>query len=88
VETKQEGVVRASTRSVDLADEPLCGWYEGPAGRAWDYEGWSWSPDGRSIVLLEQAGTRPFVVDVETGEATELPWDADSAPSWQRAAMN
>jgi hypothetical protein len=67
-------------------DEPHCGWYDGPEGRAWDYEGWSWSPDGRSIVLLERHGTRPLVVDVETGEATELPWESDSAPSWQRVA--
>jgi hypothetical protein len=68
------------------ADEPHCGWYDGPDGRAWDYEGWSWSPDGRSIVMLERRGTRPLVVDVETGETTELPWEADSAPSWQRVA--
>ncbi len=49
-----------------------------------DYEGWSWSPDGRSIVMLERLGTRPLVIDVESGEATELPWEADSPPSWQR----
>jgi hypothetical protein len=53
----------------------------------WDYEGWSWSPDGRSIVMLERKGTRPIVVDVETGRVEELPWKADSAPSWQRIAM-
>jgi Tol biopolymer transport system component len=53
-------------------------------GRKWDYEGWSWSPNGRSIVLLERHGTRPLTVDVETGLATQLPWEADSAPSWQR----
>jgi WD40 repeat protein len=48
------------------------------------YEGWSWTPDGRSIVVLERHGTRPFFVDIETGHATELPWEADSALSWQR----
>jgi len=83
VATKQEG---EALEPADLTDEPLCGWYAGPAGRAWDYEGWAWSPDGRSIALLERAGTRPLVVDVETGEAIELPWEADSAPSWQRVA--
>jgi Tol biopolymer transport system component len=53
-------------------------------GRRWDYEGWSWSPDGHSIVMLERYGTRPIVVDIKSGRSTELPWEADSAPSWQR----
>lgn len=52
----------------------------------WYYEGWSWSPDGRSLLILESHRTRPWVVDVETGRVTELPWEADSAPSWQRVA--
>ncbi len=52
------------------------------------YEGWSWSPDGRSIVLLERHGTRPMVVDIETGLATELPWTSESAVSWQRIAVD
>jgi Tol biopolymer transport system component len=79
--TKREGAPlghRAAT------GEPLCGYYDGPTGRAWDYEGWSWSPDGKGIVFLERRGERPIVVDVETAQATELPWEADSAPSWQR----
>ena len=79
--TKREGAPLGQPAGTD---EPLCGYYQGPTGRAWDYEGWSWSPDGRSIVMLESSGTRPMVVDVETGQATELPWEADSAPSWQR----
>jgi hypothetical protein len=84
VETKTEGSVppRPSEES------EYCGWYEGPDGRVYDYEGWSWTPDGRSIVMLERAGTRPVVVDVETGDAIELPWEADSAPSWQRVAAD
>ena len=79
VETKTEGSVppRPSEES------EYCGWYEGPDGRVYDYEGWSWTPDGRSIVMLERAGTRPVVVDVETGDAIELPWEADSALSWR-----
>jgi hypothetical protein len=47
------------------------------------YEGWSWSPDGRSILVLERHGTRPFFVDIETGQVTELPWEVDGAASWQ-----
>lgn len=82
VQTKTEGA--AHSRPPETAGQPLCGYYQGPTGRAWDYEGWSWSPDGRSIVLLERSGTRPNVVDVESGQATELPWEADSPPSWQR----
>jgi Tol biopolymer transport system component len=49
-----------------------------------DVAGWWWSPDGRSIVGLKQPGTRPVVVDVETDQLRELPWEADSPPSWQR----
>lgn len=51
------------------------------------YEGWSWSPDGRSILVLKDHGTRPVVVDVETDTATELPWETDSFPSWQRVGV-
>jgi WD40 repeat protein len=52
------------------------------------YEGWSWSPDGRSILVLERHGTRPFFVDIDTGQVTELPWTSDSAVSWQRVAID
>jgi len=56
-------------------------------GRGWLHEGWSWSPDGHSMVMLERHGTRPLVIDVETGEASELPWETDSLPSWQRVTI-
>jgi Tol biopolymer transport system component len=49
---------------------------------------WSWSPDGRSLLVLPRPGSRPLTIDVETGEATELPWEADSGPSWQRIAAD
>jgi Tol biopolymer transport system component len=49
-----------------------------------DLVGWSWSPDGRSILVQERAGGRPLVMDLGSGVATELPWEADSLPSWQR----
>jgi hypothetical protein len=52
------------------------------------YEGWSWTPDGRSILVLERHGRRPFFVDIETGLATELPWTSESAPSWQRVPVD
>jgi Tol biopolymer transport system component len=82
VETKYEGDV--SPLPPGEASGCYGGWIQDTDGRAWDYEGWSWSPDGRSIVMLERAGTRPEVVDIESGQATELPWEADSPPSWQR----
>jgi WD40 repeat protein len=50
----------------------------------WYYEGWQWSPDGRSLLVLEKPRTRPWVVDLETDTITKLPWQADSMPSWQR----
>ena len=84
VETKYEGNV--SPMPAGETDGCFGGWIQDTDGRAWDYEGWSWSPDGRSIVLLERRGTRPEVVHVESGQATELPWVADSAPSWQRVS--
>jgi hypothetical protein len=48
------------------------------------YEGWQWSPDGRSLLVLENHRTRPWVVNVERDTVTKLPWLADSMPSWQR----
>jgi hypothetical protein len=35
-------------------------------------------------MFLESPGDHPYVVDVATGDVTELPWTADSGPSWQR----
>jgi Tol biopolymer transport system component len=78
-ETKVEGVVPSDPNFHSVTS---------PTGRKWDYEGWSWSPDGHSIVVLERYGTRPLVIDVETGQATELPWESDSAPSWQRDPLD
>lgn len=52
----------------------------------WYHEGWSWAPDGRSLLVLENHRTHPWVVDIETDTVTELPWLADSMPSWQRVA--
>jgi Tol biopolymer transport system component len=50
----------------------------------WYYEGWMWAPDGRSLLVLENHRTRPWVVDIETDTTRKLPWLADSMPSWQR----
>ena len=50
----------------------------------WFYEAWSWSPDGRSLLVLERHGVRPWVVDIASGTVTSLPWTSDSGPSWQR----
>lgn len=50
----------------------------------WFYESWIWAPDGRSLLVLENHRTRPWIVDVESDTVTKLPWLADSMPSWQR----
>jgi hypothetical protein len=50
----------------------------------WFYESWMWAPDGRSLLVLENHRTRPWVVDIESDTGTKLPWLADSMPSWQR----
>jgi WD40 repeat protein len=50
----------------------------------WYYEGWKWAPDGRKLLVLENHRTRPWLVDIETDTVTQLPWLADSMPSWQR----
>lgn len=52
------------------------------------YEGWGWTPDGRSITILDRHGTRPFLVDIETGVVSELPWVVDGHVSWQRVALD
>ena len=63
------------------ADVRTITWNE---GHTWYYEGWQWSPDGRSVLLLENHQTRPLLVDIATDRSTEMPWLADSNPSWQR----
>lgn len=40
--------------------------------------------DGRSLLLLKDHLTRPVLIDVATDTATELAWETDSFPSWQR----
>lgn len=50
----------------------------------WYYEGWMWAPDGCSLLVLEDHRTHPWVVDIESDTVVELPWLADSMPSWQR----
>jgi hypothetical protein len=87
VETGAEHVLDA-TAAVEK-DVPGPPWEHafGGLGTKYAYAGWSWTPDGRGIVVLERHGTRPFVVDIETGETTELPWVSDSAVSWQRVPI-
>jgi Tol biopolymer transport system component len=50
------------------------------------YWGWSWAPDGRHLLVLARQGSRLMTVDIATGLASELPWEADSPGSWQRVA--
>jgi Tol biopolymer transport system component len=86
--TKEEGTGRPSGYGEPGPDEAWCGWWWTETGRAWDYEGWSWAPDGESIVFLETHGEHPRMVDVQSGEVTDLPWIMDSPPSWQPVALD
>lgn len=53
-----------------------------------------WSPDGRSLLALpaplaERGGSATgfaSIIDVQTGEATNLPWGVETPASWQRLA--
>jgi dipeptidyl aminopeptidase/acylaminoacyl peptidase len=47
-----------------------------------------WSPDGRSLLVRPDPGTRLVMVDAETGVTTELPWETDHWYSWQGAAID
>jgi hypothetical protein len=49
---------------------------------------WSWSPDGQAILLQRDFEGRPEVVDIASDTSTELPWESDSVPSWQRVAVD
>jgi hypothetical protein len=56
--------------------------YEGAPGA----DARTWSPDGRSLLVTDYRLSRSTTIDVETGRATDLPWRAGLAPSWQRVA--
>jgi WD40 repeat protein len=43
----------------------------------------SWSPDGLAVMIWEGPGSRPIVIDAETGASRTLPWASDSSPSWR-----
>lgn len=89
IETGAERVLEATSAvekpMADRATDPEA--FRTDSIRTWHryaYEGWSWTPDGRGILVLERHGTRPMVVDIDTGLTTELPWTSESAVSWQR----
>jgi Tol biopolymer transport system component len=93
LETGAERVLEATSAvekpMADRATDPEA--FRTDSIRTWHryaYEGWSWTPDGRSIMVLERHGTRPMVVDIETGQVSELPWEVDGAPSWQRVPID
>jgi Tol biopolymer transport system component len=50
---------------------------------------WEWAPDDQKILLTPMTGggaLSQLLIDIETGEATPAPWDANSDPAWQRRA--
>jgi dipeptidyl aminopeptidase/acylaminoacyl peptidase len=70
------------------AERELASTAVNPTGAGPIPQGWTWSPDGRSILFVKCSGARPIVVDVASGQSTELPWKAESAPSWQRIPLD
>jgi hypothetical protein len=44
------------------------------------------SPDGTQVLAIESSGKRTLI-DVETGEATQLDLPSDTTFSWQRIAL-
>jgi len=52
------------------------------------YHGWTWAPDGKSILEVPGDGSddagKVIQVDASTGEAHELGWTSNGAASWQR----
>ena len=49
--------------------------------------GYTWSPDGRSLIISRRQGTVSlWSVDVATGEATLVEGVTDKIPTWQRLA--
>jgi len=43
---------------------------------------WAWSPDGTSLLVTNNLSKKPWLVDVVTGVAAQLPWDVESVPNW------
>jgi WD40-like Beta Propeller Repeat len=80
VETATERFLEATYTANPAEVDPA---YDGPT-----LKGWSWSPDGRSIVFAPGDAARLLTVDVETGAMTALPWETDSVASWQRVAAD
>jgi dipeptidyl aminopeptidase/acylaminoacyl peptidase len=52
------------------------------------YHGWSWSPDGSTILEVPGEGsddaTKVMEVDAKSGQAHEVGWTSPNAGSWQR----
>ena len=52
----------------------------------WYYEGWSWSPDGRSLLILESHGPARGWSISRRARSRSCPGRPTPAPSWQRVA--
>jgi Tol biopolymer transport system component len=62
----------------------------GAYGAGLGFDDWTWSPDGRSVLVdqrhLADFSNRMVLVTVESGDTSVIPWDHLSAPTWQRLA--
>jgi Tol biopolymer transport system component len=86
VESGAERVLESTRAPVKVgADVQTITWN---THHTWYYEGWQWSPDGKSLLILENHRTRPWLIDIAADTRTELPWVTDSNPSWQRVVSD
>ena len=49
---------------------------------------WWWAPDSTKLLLNYNVSAEgdQSLIDVNTGSSTQLPWNADTEPDWQRLA--
>lgn len=92
----QSSVPPSTGRQTDFPDSEIVV-FDVATGEEHPFEGtrleqgltsWTWSPDGRSLLVLGFPNSPLKLVDATSGVITELPWATRSAPSWQRVAVH
>jgi hypothetical protein len=75
-------------RPVTIVDVTTGAEHELPNVEVNGYNGWSWSPDGASILEVPGEGSEDvnevLVIDAQTGKVTRPGWRSTGAATWQR----